>query len=144
MNFLKYYFQKTPLQSNRKLNLRFEIERLVIILMPVLIFRWFVSGILPVYLRKIVEMGIETPGSSIHRLTLYTNIIESVDNIAVGLWIYFLAKKENNKPLIWLFFAFYSPLFSVVAYIALKIYEDQSSFNKALNSDRATASRSQT
>lgn len=127
MNFLKYYFQKTPIHSNRRLNLRFEIERLVIFLVPVLIFRWFISGILPIYLKELVEKGMATSGTSIHKLTLYINIIESADNIAVGLWIYFLAKKENNKPLIWLLFALYSPLFSVVGYIALKIYEDQPS-----------------
>jgi len=44
-------------------------------------------------------------------------------NIAVALWLGQVAKKENNSPLLWFFFALVGGLISLAIFYLIRIYE---------------------
>jgi len=111
------------------MDLRKEIEKLAIWYIPVSIAMILATSAYSSYFRHIASGEGATVGSTIAFFAGIPALIQMADNIVVGIWLFFLARREGARPMLWLLFGLFAHLFAAVIYIALRLYEAQA-FNK--------------
>ena len=116
------------------MEIRKEIESLALWYNPAFLIIFLASAVYSGYLKEIIEMGEATTGVSIAFFTMVLKLIQNIDNLVVGVWLFIQAKKENGKPLLWFLFGLVAHFYAAIIYIGLKIYENQKAYNKSLKS----------
>ena len=112
-------------------SLRTEIQTLVLWWIPAAVVTALATGFAAVYLQRLFEdilSGESTLGTGIAHLTVLNWIaraaIGNMDNLVIAVWQYRVAAHPGTRPsLIWFFFGLFAGLFSVIAYIGIRIYE---------------------
>jgi len=116
------------------MEIRKEIESLALWYIPAFALTLIFSAIYSSYLKELMDMGQVTTGKSVVFASMVLNFIGNIDNLVLGVWLFMQAKKENGKPILWLFFGLVAHFYAAIIYIGLKIYENQKAYNKSLKS----------
>jgi len=122
------------------MDIRKEIETLAIWYIPVMIIMVIASGLYAGYFKEILSSGQTSIGSTLSFLALVPALIKLADNVVIAIWLYFMAKKEGGRTLLWFLFGVVAHLFAAIIYIGLRLYEQQA-FNNPLMRDLGDASR---
>lgn len=116
-----------------------DIEKLIKWFIPIYVIHFFVEYSLGYMLsnslgahvkpNKLVDAIIEYSGLGLGDLvgwlTTIIPIFERLDNAVIAVWLYFLARKNGDRRMLWAAFGIISGLFSVVIYYVIKIYYKQ-------------------
>jgi ABC-type methionine transport system permease subunit len=102
------------------MNLRKEIEKLLYWYIPIFIISSVLSSTIATYVKSFNGEPIALT-SVVIMLSMFIGFL---DNIVVGVWLYFIAKKYNQKYILWSLFGFVANIFGAVLFIALYIYEE--------------------
>jgi len=116
------------------MDIRKEIETLAIWYIPVMIIMVIASGLYAGYFKGILSSGQTSIGSTLSFLTLVPALIKLADNVVIAIWLYFMAKKEGGRTLLWFLFGVVAHLFAAIIYIGLRLYEQQASNNPLMRS----------
>ncbi len=103
-----------------KMNIRKEIETLLLWYIPTILITMTLGVIVTAQVKSINEysFGLTTAAIAISYLTNHLH------NIVIAIWLYILAKKLNQKYILWSLFGLLGHLFAVIIFIALKLLED--------------------
>ncbi|WP_373032963.1 hypothetical protein [Sulfurovum sp.] len=101
------------------MNLRKDIETLLYWYIPVFIFASVVGSYLFDYFKTIENMTFAVKLS----LTVTTILSKYLHHIVVAVWLLNVAKKENQKYILWAMFGLVAHLFAAVIYLLLYVYE---------------------
>ena len=101
------------------MNLRKEIEKLIYWYVPAYIFTITIGVIFAGYAKRI-----EDPTLITAYIVIPAGILaDRLDNIIIAIWLYYFAKKLNQKNILWALFGLVAHLFAVAIFIALYVYE---------------------
>ena len=115
------------------MEIRKEIESLAIWYVPAFIIMVFASGLYSGYFKEVMEMGQAFTNKTFVFVSLVASLINHIDNIVLGIWLYLKGKKEGGRAILWLMFGIVAHFFAVIIYIGIKIYVNQIAYNKSLN-----------
>ena len=106
------------------MNLRKEIEKLIL---------WYLSALvlaIPVgFILTYIAKG-QTVGFMIAYVIMpLIFVAEHLENIVIAIWIYQIAKKNNQKYIIWALFGLVAHLFAAVIFITLNVLEGKLGFS---------------
>jgi hypothetical protein len=101
------------------MNLRRDIEKLIYWYVPAVIISYFLGTAVAAQVKHINGV---TPLLS-WGLVVTSILTKHIDNIVIAIWLYFLAKRMNQRYVLWTLFGLAAHLFAVVLFIALHIYE---------------------
>jgi len=122
------------------MDIRKEIETLATWYIPAMILMLIASGLYTGYFNAVLSNDQASIGTTLSFLTLVPALIKLTDNIVIAVWLYFMAKKEGGRKVLWLLFGLVAHLLAAIIYIGLRIYEQQA-FNNPLKRDLGDASR---
>ena len=108
-------------------SLRVEIQTLVLWWAPAMLLAVLATGLTTLYLQSLPERVLNdelTIGQVAMLGWSVRAIIGNLDVLVIAVWQYRVASHPDTRSsLIWFFFGLLSGLFSVVAYIGIRIYE---------------------
>ena len=107
------------------MNLRKEIETLAMWYIPAVLFVVIATAIMTGYFQDMVRSQHASLGTWISFYSLLQGLIQLVDNLVVGIWLFLRSKSENGNRFLWLLFGLAAHLFAAVIYLALRIYEQR-------------------
>ena len=129
---------RATLDAERGKDMRKEIETLLIWYIPVHIAAIIVDLLMTSTLAH--EVGSVLGEGAPLSLTLsffpgITRLIGFADNLVVGIWLFFQAKRGDGRNALWFLFGLFAHLFAAIIYIGLTLFEQQKASNISLNQD---------
>lgn len=52
-----------------------------------------------------------------------SRLLAEADNLVVGIWLYFRAKENRYRPVLWLLFGFMVSLLGALLYLVIRVHE---------------------
>ncbi|WP_324171940.1 hypothetical protein [Sulfurimonas sp.] len=102
------------------MNLRKEIEKLIYWYIPAIMITYFLGTAVTAQVKQINGA---TPLLTWGILAI-SLLLNHVHSIVVAIWLYFLAKKMNQRNILWALFGLVAHIFAVALFIALYVYEE--------------------
>lgn len=108
------------------MELRKDLETLIVWYVPIAIVTFIISGILSGYFYSITGDTV-TLGTKVSFVAWANQIFSYADNLVVGIWLFNIRRRANDRPFIWAAFGLITHFFAVTIYICTLIYEQKSS-----------------
>ncbi len=102
------------------MNLRKEVEKLIYWYIPAIMITYFLGTVVTAQVKQI--NGI-TPLLS-WGLLATALLLNHIHSIVVSIWLYFLAKKMDQRNVLWALFGLVAHIFAAVLFVALYVYEE--------------------
>jgi len=102
------------------MNLRKEIEILIYWYIPAIMISYFLGTAVTAQAKQINGV---TPLLS-WGILITSVLLNHIHSIVVAIWLYFLAKKMNQRNILWALFGLVAHIFAVALFIALSVYEE--------------------
>jgi ABC-type spermidine/putrescine transport system permease subunit II len=108
------------------MNVRKEIEKLIYWYVPVYIVGYFLASATLVFYKAIPSSEMELTALGL-AMTYFTKNLPSV---VIAIWIYQVAKKTNQKYILWTLFGLVAHIFAAIAFIVLNVLEGKFNISK--------------
>jgi len=118
--------------------MRKEIETLAIWFIPVYIAVLIVNVLMTSFLDRGFDVILGEGAPLSIRLSSYLHIMRLTgfaDNLVVGIWLFFQAKKRDGRKALWFLFGLFAHLFAAIIYVVLTLFEEQKASNISLKQD---------
>ena len=103
------------------MEIRKEIESLALWYIPIFLVTLIGTSLYSGFLKSFVETDQLSSGATITFLFMFSQVISNIDNIVVGIWLYFRSKDEDGRAVLWLLFGVVAHFFAALIYICIKI-----------------------
>jgi hypothetical protein len=74
-------------------------------------------------------------GLSFSSFMRITTLIGFGDNLVVGVWLFFQAKRRDGRKALWFLFGLFAHLFAAIIYIGLTLFEQERASDISLKRD---------
>ena len=115
--------------------MRKDIEILAIWYIPVVILMAGISAYYSDFFNELFLEGSSRVGVTLHFYALLPMAVKTADNLVVAVWLFFMVKKEEGRPLLWAILGLVTHLYAALLYVGLRIYE-RSALNDSLDPGR--------
>lgn len=103
------------------MDLRKEVEKLLYWYIPALLISTFIGYFVATLVKSMNGMPIWMTSLSVG-ISLFTGHIH---NVVVAVWLYFLAKKMDQRYVLWALFGLTSHVFAVVIFLVINLIEEK-------------------
>jgi hypothetical protein len=103
------------------MNLRKEIETLMLWYIPAIIIAVSIDLVLSAYIKE----SSDTSSIVVWSYMGFNLLINHLHHIVIAIWLYVIAKKMNQRHILWSLFGLVAHLFAVVTYLVLYVYEQK-------------------
>jgi len=107
------------------MDLRKEIEKLLYWYIPALLIATFVGYFVTILVKNMNGLPLWLTSLSVGM----SMCISHIHNVVVAIWLYFLAKKMDQKYILWALFGLISHVFAVIVFLVLHLLDKQKTTN---------------
>jgi len=105
------------------MNLRKEIEKLIYWYIPAIMISYFLGAVVTAVTTEVQKINEVTPLLT-GGILVTSILVNHIHSFVVAIWLYYLAKKMNQRNILWALFGLVTHIFAVALFIALYVYEE--------------------
>ena len=107
------------------MDLRKEVEKLLYWYIPALLIATFAGYFVAILVKSMNGLPIWITSLSVGM----SMCISHIHNVVVAIWLYCLAKKMNQKYILWTLFGLTSHVFAVIIFLVLHLLDEKKTIN---------------